>query len=637
MSPEALQDRSGTKKFPRVDAAAWLAAFSGRESTPGLLAGELTLLAAPCDGMPGLTGSSSCQIFFDGMLYNRDELRAHFAADLSGEPTDAELVSQAYCRWGEEAIGRLKGIFSLLIADRARGLLCARDPLGIRPLFYAEVPGALLLSPSIEVLLAHAGVSSQLNRACLVDRLTRRWPAGDETYFTQVRRVPPGHLMWVGGGLGRRVHRYWNPVPADGPVAWIPDHEAQERFEALLGQAVARCLSGGRAGIYLSGGLDSTIVAMLVADRCRGQGWAPPWALSLVFPETGREEAAVQRGVATELGLPHVQFPFEDAVGPEGTLAAALDLTRTMPAPLALIWRPALERLTLRGREHGCRVILAGDGADEWLWENPIIAADLLGRLDLAGLHRLWRIYARSYHFSRRAAFRLVMWRYGVKQLLPDVYHAAAMGLGARRLIEQRWRTAAWRAAASPAWVAPDPTLRAQVAERLEAAYVREAAGRKLGSHYLRDTRLRLDSADKWFREEETFLVGQRMGIPIREPFWDPDLIGLLVRVRPLARSAGGLAKALVRRPLSRRFPRLGFDRQRKSNLGAAFLSVLSTQAGPARQAMGGFPVLADLGVIDGERVRVLLDDALAGRSHRDRLGWAWEFLNLEAWTRAWR
>ena len=143
-------------------------------------------------------------------------------------------------------------------------------------------------------------------------------------------------------------------------------------------------------------------------------------------------------------------------------------------------------------------------------------------------------------------------------------------------------------------------------------------------SYYLRDTRARLESADKWFREEETFLVGRRTGVPVREPFWDPDLIELLVRVRPNARSANGLAKALVRCPLARRFPGLGFERQRKSNLGIAAMWVLETQAAAAFQAMGGFPTLADLGVIDPEQVRVLLDDALAGRSRRERVGWAW-------------
>ena len=162
-----------------------------------------------------------------------------------------------------------------------------------------------------------------------------------------------------------------------------------------------------------------------------------------------------------------MQLPFEDAAGPEGTLGAALAMTRSMPAPLTVIWRPALERLALMGRERGCRVVLAGDGADEWLWENPIIGADLLRSVNLAGLYRLWRIYARSYHFSAREAFRLALWRSAAKPLLRDACYAAAGRLGARRLVRQRWRSSAMRAACSPPWVAADPALRAQIAERL--------------------------------------------------------------------------------------------------------------------------------------------------------------------------
>ena len=618
----------------RGSADAWLAVCGEQRSARGRNAPGVDLIALP-NRSPSLSDSSSCRVIFDGVLYDRAALREQVGEDAGDAPSDAELIGHAYRRWGEDAVARIEGIFALIVVDQARGLLlCARDPFGIRPLFYAALGTRLLLSPSIDTLLAHADVSNEINRARLVDRLLRRWSVNDETYFTHVRRVPPGHVMRV-AGAERRLYRYWNPLPSDGRIEWIADDEAQDRFEALLRQAVARCLLPGPGGVYMSGGLDSSTIAMVAADVSRTQGDAPPCALSLIFPETGRAEAERQRSLAAELGLPQVQLPYEDAAGPQGTLAAALEMTRTLPAPLILIWRPALQRLALQGREHGCRVVLDGDGADEALWENPIAAADLLKSLDLAGLYRLWRIYARSYHFSPQEAFRIVVWRSGASRLLPDTYHALAGRLGGQQRTQRRWRAAAMRAADSLSWLAPDPALRAQVIERLERSYAE--VGTLAHGYYLRETRSRLESAEKWFREEETFLIGQRSGVPVREPFWDPDLIAFLLHVHPRVRSAGGLAKALVRRPLGKRFPHLGFNEQRKSWLGAAVGSVVEAQAGAARRTMGGLSALVDLGVIERAQARVFVDDQPSAATRRFQLDWSWALLNLEAWTRAHR
>jgi len=351
------------RQSERSGSAAWLAAFREQESVPGRAGQGLDLLVAPPDWHPSVAETPSCRVIFDGVLYDQDALREQFAEHLPREPTCADLVGQAYGRWGEDTIARLKGVFALIIADRSRDLLlCARDPLGIRPLFYAVVNRALLLSPSIETLLGQAGLSSELNRACLVDHLTKRWPANDETYFTRVRRVPPGHVMRV-VGHDRRLYRYWSPVPADGLIEWIPDDEVQERFEALLGRAVARCLAPGPAGVYTSGGLDSSTLAMVATDLSCAQGSAPPCALSLVFSETDLDEAALQRGLAAELGLSQVQLPFEHAVGPEGTLGAALEMTLMVEnrSPTAFVFQEALhtylhvgdaEAASVHGRVH---------------------------------------------------------------------------------------------------------------------------------------------------------------------------------------------------------------------------------------------------------------------------------------------
>ena len=192
--------------------SAWLAAYGRR---------GLELLDAPLHWTPTVIERPSCRIVFDGVLHNRAELRAELGDRLPGEPTDADLVGLAYDAWGDDALRRLRGAFALLLADAAQDvLLCVRDPAGVHPLFFAEVGPRILLSPSLQTLLAHADVSTELNRATLVARLTRRWLTHDETYFTRIRRVLPGHIMRVRGNE-RRAYRYWNPVPLDGAIDWI--------------------------------------------------------------------------------------------------------------------------------------------------------------------------------------------------------------------------------------------------------------------------------------------------------------------------------------------------------------------------------------------------------------------------------
>src|SRR6478672_8128752 len=112
----------------RGSAAAWLAVCGEQRSTPDRNAPGVDLIALP-NGLPSVSDSSSCRVIFDGVLYDRAALRAQVGEDAGDEPSDAELIGRAYRRWGEDAIARLEGIFALIIADQARGLLlCARDP-----------------------------------------------------------------------------------------------------------------------------------------------------------------------------------------------------------------------------------------------------------------------------------------------------------------------------------------------------------------------------------------------------------------------------------------------------------------------------------------------------------------------------
>jgi asparagine synthase (glutamine-hydrolysing) len=594
---------------------------------------QLRLAGAPADCLPGLAEAPGCRAIFGGVLYDRAELASCLAARLPRDASDAELVGQAYLAWGEDALARLRGAFALVIWDRRKNqVLCARDPLGMHPLFYAETAGALLLSPSIDTLLRQPGVSSELNRAGMVDALARRWIAREETYFTNVRRVLPAHALWFGPG-GRRMRRYWDPAPRDRDIAWIPDEEVQPRFDALLDQAVGRRLALGPAGIFLSGGLDSATIAARAADICRRDGRQPPLALSIDFPDP-YSERTVQRGVAAALGMPQVQIPFGEAAGADGIFAAGLELSRSLPAPLFNPWAPAYVRLMRDARHQGCRVILTGEGGDEWLGVSPHIAADLIRSMDLVGAYRLWRSHARWYPSVRWGTVHGMLWDFVLRPKLRNAWRGTAAVL--HRLSRRHPRlgpggaaNAMLRVAPEP-WIAPDSALRAQVAHRLEESWRAATPPGGAPSAYLQDLWARLDSPRPWLSLEENFILGRRNGVSIHDPLWDVDLVDLLVGVRPQVRSRDGVSKALVRSGLGARFPGLGFETQSKSALGTLIQSLTAAEAGKAARALGGRWALAELGIVDSRRAAEFLEHPAPEKSWR-----VWDIVNLEVWARA--
>src|SRR3990170_4660850 len=131
---------------------------------------------------------------FEGPLYNREDFAA--ATGAFPEAADAALVLRAYRLWGEDAVRRIKGRFALCVWDgSSEVLLCARDPLGYHPLFYADTARGLLLSSSIDTLVHHPEVSTEPSRLMLAEHLAHQWVDNRQTFFAAVKRVPPGHVL----------------------------------------------------------------------------------------------------------------------------------------------------------------------------------------------------------------------------------------------------------------------------------------------------------------------------------------------------------------------------------------------------------------------------------------------------------
>jgi len=568
-----------------------------------------------------------------GELHNRAELAAQL--DLrGGDDSPSSVLRQAWLRWGEDAFRRLRGVFAALVVDERREVaLAARDAIGVHSLFYCEAGGDVLASPSIGCLLREAGVSCEVNRPALADQLARRWPFLDETFYSGVKRVPPGHLLEVRPGL-LRVRRWWDPPEVRSPADWVPEEEVH-RFGALLEQAVERCLRLGKPGIFLSGGFDSISVAAVAADACESRCLAPPHALSLAFPDPRCNEAGRQVAVARALGMAHTLLDLGEAAGTRGVLGGAVDLAESWPAPLMNVWRAAYLRLGTEGRQHGCGVLLTGAGGDDWLTVNPLYMADLLRRRDLGGAARFLLRVVRSYELRRLALIRYVVWSSGLRPLVGlglrclhrRLDSAGERARRRRRLLEER---------KLPDWLAPDPALRRACQERMERraeeALQRQEPSGSFG-FYFRNAHASFFHPVMPMDHEEDFEAGLRMGVPIRHPYWDQDLVEFLYRVPPDLLMRGGREKGLVRAAVAARFPDLGFQRHKKVSAVEFFTGLVAREAPGCWKSLGGVRALASAGIVDAASASELVEQGIrsGGLQAANR---TWELLGAEAWLR---
>jgi asparagine synthetase B (glutamine-hydrolysing) len=615
--------------WPRTEAAPTAGSWVVRLTTGN---GSCTFDAAisPDGDSAQLAADGGVRVFLGGLLHNRDELAAVLGEDHGVGP--AAAVAAAYRRWGDALLGRLEGVFAVVIWDGDNEtLLAARDALGSYPLFYAEVGRDLYLSNAIKTVVAQQNVSGAVNVAALGDHLLHRWPRQEETYFEAVRRLPPGHALRKSRGI-RRIWRYWDPAP-EGTVDWVEADEL-ERFDALFERAVARTLASGPSGIFLSGGLDSVSVATVATAACRRDGLPDPWALSLAFPDPESNEEPRQRAVAAALELPQVMLAWKDAVAPNGLVAAALELNATSAVPLLNLWTPAYDRLALEGRARGCAVILTGNGGDEWLSVSPYYAADLMRTLDLRGLFRLFHHQRRSHAVSAPLYLRNILWRFGARPLLVDV---AKNTLARSPALARRVRARRIRAGTGP-WFAPDSRLRRSLVERnVEAdSHVRPPHRRVARRHprvYIREMRTGLDHPLVSMELEELFEQGRRLGMRMLQPYWDAPLVDFLYRTPPELLNREGRTKGLVRETVARRLPGLGFETQRKVSATRLARATVAAEGRKALSELGGTPALAEAGVVDAAALNERLSQVIGNPESPDYY-LVWDLLALESWLR---
>lgn len=331
-------------------------------------------------------------LVFDGRLDNRQELQAKLGAsgiDDAECPSDAELVLAAYRRWDEAFCRHLIGPFALVVGDLGRRrVLCARDPLGDRTLFYHLTDDKLLVASEESALLAHPEVGKDLDESCLASFFALQMPADGSTFFTQVRELLPGEQLCVEQSSVRRSD-LWRPR-AEPPLGRRSEAGLAEEFRQLLRQAVrCRLRASTPPAIMMSGGLDSTSVAALGAEELqRSHPDGRLRVVSWVFDEFAScDERSYMDPVVERWNLEALRVNGDDAV----PLADDQVLGLHPSTPEDNVYRELKRRVYSLAAGAGSRVVLncsSADalytGGDRWL-EDMVLAGH-----PVQGLRDLW-------------------------------------------------------------------------------------------------------------------------------------------------------------------------------------------------------------------------------------------------------
>jgi asparagine synthase (glutamine-hydrolysing) len=298
-------------------------------------------------------------LVFNGEIFNFQELRRDLEARgcQFHSQGDTEVLLMGYREWGQQLLERLRGMFAFAIWDPSRqALLLVRDRLGIKPLYYASAPGRLLFASELRALLASGLVPRELDVTGLDSFLKFGAVQEPATMVRGVRLLPAGCLLrWTGGAP--QVERYWElpaaALPLNGDARVRAKHIEALREE--LDTAVRmRLVSDVPLGIFLSGGLDSTVVAAIAARHCTRLK-----TFTVTFAEQQFAEGEKARQVARLLETEHHEITLSQG-----------ELLATLPAAVSAMDQPTVDGINTYmvsrvTKGAGVTVALSGLGGDE--------------------------------------------------------------------------------------------------------------------------------------------------------------------------------------------------------------------------------------------------------------------------------
>jgi asparagine synthase (glutamine-hydrolysing) len=562
---------------------------------------------------PASVSAGHLRLAWDGRIDNRDELGSILGCSAREIEalSDEALLLEAYPRLGVEALDYLVGDYAFALWDRReRALLCARDPLARRRLFYYASASTFVAGSSLATVLADPEVPRSPNEGVVAEYLLGSMASRDETLFAGVRRLIPGTWLRIDCSGERQGRIDW--LDPHSEIRYARDEEYAEHLRALLGVAVrSRFRGADRIGVELSGGVDSSTVAGFARAELGDAARDRLLLLSLVFPGLACDERPFIEACRAAWRVP-AQLVAAD--GYEATETA--DDGRYLDFPSYPNASMAYE-LRRRARAAGVRVILTGMGGDEWFSGSPYRVADDLRSGRLVEAIRQARFEGGSAPI--RGTLRALA-SYGLRPCVPEAMKAIARPFRGAPAVQAPWIDRAFATRTELAGrlrVRPEPFEFPTLAQR----------------------EIHRTAIHGWLihaAEIETRAAAE-LNIDLRHPLADLRVARFALAIPESQRSSAGKPKRVLRAASAGLVPEVVRRRGTKAVFTPVFVQALEKQGGAAYFRHLG---IAALGWVNAEPLERMYADMrthyAAGEPRSDELAMTlWMIVGIERWARA--
>jgi len=573
-------------------------------------------------------------VILNGELYNYRELRErlNFAGHRFSTNSDTEILVHGWEEWGEDLLNELRGMFAFALLDLRKHfatvplLFLARDPLGIKPLYYSQTQQGFAFASELRAVLSSGAVERKLSADALTSYLLFGSVSEPVTLVEGVFSVPPGHALLLHLPDRRRTPRarpWWDPTRSAAtrdPKRPRDFASASARLRTLLEDAVRAHLIGDvPVGLFLSSGLDSSAIAVLAGRAQQGIQ-----SFTLTFPDTAYDEGPLARVVAQRAGTHHTEVPLQGK-----------DMLARLDEAIGGLDQPTMDGINTyfvswAAREVGLKVALSGLGSDElfagyrtFADTSKLVRLELFSRFVPGALRRLSapqvnRLLARngSVDAARKASDAWLM-----PYAFPHPYFFTRLLFPpseVSRLADARYRNSA----VASDGVTLDPTWMAWLERVTDQA---EAAEPIAGISWLE---MRTYMASTLLRDTDS--VSMARSLEVRVPFLDTPLVEFVSALPDAARVQPEVSKGLLRAALAGLIPAEILD-QNKRTFTLPWEDWLRSSLRPRVESSLKELAPALAGHMHAAGVRVVWDNFLNGQTTWSR---PWSLYVLNEWCR---